>query len=96
MNHTPQRPERLITVAIKRNGKIHDRGFRSHYQLRIAMNPDDAFPNETKSGDVDGFMTCCGRFVDRDDALKIAIEAGQVHASWKTATRKLLSSDVLW
>jgi hypothetical protein len=47
-------------------------------------------------GDIEGFVTTNGRFVDRREAKDVALAAGQIHSSWKTATRKLLSSDVHW
>jgi hypothetical protein len=34
--------------------------------------------------------------VNRDEARDVAIAAGQIHPSWKTTARKLLSSDVNW
>ncbi|MGY3581376.1 hypothetical protein ACVIGB_000555 [Bradyrhizobium sp. USDA 4341] len=88
--------ERLRAVAILRGDEVIERGFTSHYQLRQAIDPDDPDPRTSKAGDIDGFITSQGRFVDRDEAREVAIAAGQIHSSWKTATRKLLSSDINW
>jgi hypothetical protein len=88
--------ERLKAAAILRDGKVLERGFRSHYQLRQAIDPDDPDPRMGQLGDTDGFITTNGRFVDRDEAREVALAAGQIHPSWKTAARKLLSSDINW
>jgi hypothetical protein len=88
--------ERLKAVAILRGDEVIERGFTSHYALRQAIDPDDSAPQISKPGDIEGFVTNEGRFVDRDEAKEIAIAAGQIHSSWKTATRKLLSSDINW
>lgn len=88
--------ERLTAAAIMRDGEVLERGFKSHYQLRLALDPDDPDPRMTKLGDVDVFLTSAGRFVDRDNAKGVAIAAGQISSMWKTGTRKLLSSDSNW
>jgi hypothetical protein len=92
----PMGIERLKSVAILRSEEVLERGFKSHYQLRLAIDPDDPDPRMPKLGDIDGFVTTTDRFVDRDEAKEVAIAAGQIHPSWKSATRKLLSSDVNW
>jgi hypothetical protein len=88
--------ERLVSAAITRADVVHSRGIRSHAQLRLALNPDTFNSTVGEFGDIDGFLTSTGRFVDRDEAKEVAIAAGQVHASWKTAQRALLSSDINW
>lgn len=88
--------EKLVAAVIKRNGEVLERGFKSHYQLRMAIDPNDPDPRHGQPGDIDGFMTSDGRFVDRADAKRVAIAAGQIGASWKGATRQLLSSDINW
>lgn len=89
-------PERLTAAAIKRDGDVLERGFKSHYQLRSALDPNDPNPREGKPGDVDGFVTTAGRFVDREQAKKVALAAGQISEHWERATRQLLSSDINW
>lgn len=88
--------ERLKAAAILRDGQVLERGFRSHYQLRRAIDPDDPDPRISKLGDVDGFVTTAGRFVDRSEARTVAIEAKQISPEWKNAGRQLLSSDINW
>lgn len=88
--------ERLKAAAIMRDGNVLERGFKSHYQLRQAIDPDNPDPRMSMLGDIDGFVTSTGRFVDRDEARTVAIASGQIHKSWETAQRALLSSDVNW
>lgn len=88
--------ERLVAAAIMRDGKMLERGFQSHSELRAALNPEMMSPNRHVEGDIDGFVTSAGRFVDRLDARDVAITSGQIGPMWKDATRDLLSSDVNW
>lgn len=88
--------ERLKAAAILRAGEVLERGFHSHYQLRQTIDPDDPDPRISKPGDVDGFVTTEGRFVDRNEAREVGINAGQLNPQWKTAGRLLLSSDINW
>jgi hypothetical protein len=88
--------EKLVSVAITRDDVVLDRGIRSHAQLRQAIDPSISNPSAGLHGDIDGFMTSTGRFVDRDEAKQVAIASGQVHERWKTVSRDLLSSDVDW
>lgn len=82
--------ERLQCAAIQRDGKVHD-GLRSHYELRQALG--DANPVSSNLNDVEGFLTTKGRFVSRDEALDVALAAGQINAP---QLRPLLSSDIDW
>ena len=43
--------------------------------------------------DVEGFVTTEGRFIDRDEAKKIALVCGQIKYD---SGRELLSSDIDW
>lgn len=88
--------ERLKAAAIMRDGALLERGFKSHYQLRAALDPDDPAPQYSKDGDLEGFVTSTGRFVDRDEARAVGMAAGQLHTSWANAKRPLLSSDINW
>lgn len=93
---TPPKPkERLTDTAIQREGEVKS-GFRSHYQLRLSLDPTANDHRRGRPGDVDGFITSTGRFVTRKEARLIALECGQVSHHWKNATRDLLSSDILW
>ena len=88
--------ERLVATAIMRDGKMLERGFQSHWQLRAALNPERANFNQHVDGDIDGFVTSTGRFVDRFEARDVAIASGQIGPMWKDAVRDLLSADVNW
>jgi hypothetical protein len=85
--------ERLTHAAVMRGGEIKS-GFRSHYELRQSLG--DTNPQSRQMGDVEGFMTSNGRFVNRFEAKDIAIEAKQISDGWRTAKRELLSSDINW
>lgn len=93
-----QRPavERLCAAAIKRDGEVHERGFKSHWELRAALNPESVDYRHGLPGDVDGFVTTSGRFVDREEARAVALESGQIGPMWRNAGRSLLSSDISW
>lgn len=80
--------ERLVSVAIKREGEVHSRGFKGHSQLRAALGDD--FPGMPLPGDVDGFLTSTGRFVTREEGKQVAVAAGQC----VPMARELLSSDI--
>lgn len=92
----PSGTERLTAVAIIRDGRVISRGFKSHWQLRSAIDPGDPDPRTGLPGDVEGFVTSTGRFVDRDEARKVALAAKQVGLMWETAKRPILSSDIDW
>ncbi len=83
--------ERLVAVAIERDGETHSRGFKSHADLRAALG--DADPYTRKRTDLEGFMTSKGRFVTRREAKDIALSSGQIAGEMR---RDLLSSDIDW
>lgn len=87
--------ERLVSVAIQRDGVVHAR-HKSHYELRMSMNPDDPDPRVGRMGDIEGFMTSQGRFVTRDEGRDVAVASGQLGKEWERGGRKLLSSDINW
>ncbi len=86
--------EKLTGAAIIRGGKLEQRGLKSHYELRAALG--DPLPQTSNLNDTEGFVTTTGRFVTRHEARAIGIDAGQLHPSWRTAHRDLLSSDINW
>lgn len=90
---TDPNAERLASVAIERDGKVHD-GLKSHYELRCSLGDE----NPAKSGPMDneGFMTSRGRFVSREEARLVGVASGQLSPGWAQAGRKLLSSDINW
>lgn len=77
-------PERLLGVAIIRNGKMlaMDRG--SHSQLRGWKEPEP--------DDICGYHTSADRFVSRATAHLIGLKSGQCSQQ----ERELLSSDIVW
>lgn len=85
---TATNAERLVSVAIKRDGEVHSRGFKGHAQLRAALGDD--MPGMPLPGDVDGFLTSTGRFVTRAEGKEVALAAGQC----QPMARELLSSDI--
>lgn len=93
---TGGRTERLVAAAIKRNGEVLERGFKSHWQLRAALDPNDPDPRTGLPGDVEGFVTSTGRFVDRAAAVHVGVASGQLHERWRAGGRPLLSSDINW
>lgn len=88
--------ERLVSVAIARGDDVIAKGFRSHYELRASIDPPGVDHSKHVEGDVDGFLTSTGRFVERPEAKVVAIRSGQIDPSWAQTRRDLLSSDVNW
>jgi len=79
--------ERLVSVAIKRGDDIH-KWFRSHAELRSSLG--DKNPYEPTPGDIAGFWTSEGRFLQRHQANRVGHAAGQC----QIIGREFLSSDV--
>jgi hypothetical protein len=82
--------EKVSHAAIVRNDGI----------LEIGMGHADIIrrcPYGTcKAGSKMGFVTSTGRYVDRDEALKIALESGQVNKDMKTLRKSGLISENIW
>lgn len=93
---TTDTQERLRAAAIMREGEVLERGFKSHWQLRAALDPNDPDPRKGRPGDIEGFVTSAGRFVTRTEARSVAISSGQISKMWERAQRQLLSSDINW
>lgn len=88
----PFKGEKLEAVAIMRGGVLHRFGMRGgHWQVRLALGDDE--PNRSAPGDIEGFVTTTGRFVDRAEAQDVALAAGQIRDKQR---RDLLSSDIDW
>ena len=81
--------EKLVSCAITHEDGTIDKGFKSHWELRASLNYED--PSRFNRGDVPGFWTSWDRFVDREEAMHIAFDAGQIR---QTQQREFLSSDV--
>lgn len=82
--------ERLIGVAVARDGVVHQGGPRGHWEVRSYLNDED--PTKSRPGDTDGFMTSKGCFVGRSEANRVAAASGQC----SLMGRPMLSSDVDW
>lgn len=87
--------EKLTACAIKRDGVIHVGTKRGHWEIRARLGDEN--PQQKKSGDEEGFVTNDNlRFVDREEAREIALDAGQLSPMWRKAARPVLSSDLNW
>lgn len=86
--------ERLTGAALIRDGVIESRGFKEHWRIRAALG--DREPSVKNPSDSEGFLTSKGRFVDRYEAIDVAVGCGQLSDRWKNRPRALLSSDVNW
>ena len=83
-------PERITDAAMMYKGKMFTG--RRHYEIiRDIVNECKV----KRAKGEQGFVTDKGRFVDRSEALKIAISSGQVEEG-KTINRRHLFSEDLW
>lgn len=82
--------ERLTGCAIRRNGAVHV-GFRSHANLRSSLG--DKNPYVSNLNDDEGFATDLREFIDREEAMLVALDSGQLSSAM---SRKMLSSDLNW
>ena len=82
--------ETIQHAAIKRNDGVISTG-KNHPQI-IASSPYGT----CKAGSVMGFVTSKHRFVDRKEALKIAIESKQIKKDMDTIHGCGLISENLW
>lgn len=96
--------EYILCAAIKRRKPIKPKSY--NYQTLDTQIPDDIYSIEIgrRHNDIlvrfgkshldiskQGFYTSYGRFVDREEALKIAKESGQVK---ETNSKRLFSEDL--
>lgn len=82
--------ERLTGCSIRRDGVVHT-GFRSHANLRDSLGDKNAYVSNPN--DDEGFATDLREFVDRDEAMLVALESGQLSSAM---SRRMLSSDLNW
>lgn len=82
--------ERLYACSIRRNGAVHV-GFRSHADLRRSLG--DANPYVSNLNDEEGFASTEREFIERDEAMLVALECGQISSAM---SRRMLSSDLTW
>lgn len=82
--------ETIQHAAIKRSDKRISKA-KSHADV-IRQSPDGT----CKEGSTQGFVTSLNRFVDRDEALKIAIDSGQIDPQLRTIRKMGLLSENIW
>jgi len=78
--------------AIIYQGKIYEG--TSHPKIGLKMIEDEVCPRPYPGGKAQGFVTETGEFVNRDEALCIAVQAGQVVAGQTSHKNKLFSEDL--
>ena len=84
---------RIKSAAIVHKGVIYTG--KSHCTIGLQMIGCGVCNRPYPSGDAQGFVTDDGIFVNRTDALKIAIKSGQVEQG-KTVNKHYLFSEDLW
>lgn len=82
----------IKSAAILYEGKIYEG--KSHAEIGVEMVMKRICKPPYPGGDAQGFVTSEGNFVSRTEALKIAIEAGQVIEGHTTHTTRLFSEDI--
>ena len=86
--------ERIVAAAARTpDGVVHflPAPARHHHILQADSTPDDFYADQ-------GFATSEGRFVDREEGMKVAVAAGQLKRSSnpKHYQGPLLFSEDLW
>ncbi len=82
--------EKIKAAAIRRSDKVLATG-KSHSEI-IKASPFGT----CKEGSKMGFVTSAGRYVDRIEALKIAIKANQINKDMDTIRQSGLLSENIW
>ena len=83
---------RVKCAAILYEGKIYE-GI-SHCDIGFDMLKRKVCNRPYPGGDAQGFVTECGKFVSREEALEIAIAARQVKRGQTTNNNQLFSEDI--
>jgi len=83
--------ETIEAAAILQNGKIY-KGFRHHLIIRDIVKELNIKPVTGEQG----FVTNSGRFVEREEALKIALAANQIKIENKIGNKNILFSEEVW
>lgn len=86
--------ERIASVAIKYEGEIYvqPRPCRHHHVIREVAKINGV---GISGSEIQGFITNAGRFVNRKEALQIALAANQVLDPANIRANQLFSED-LW
>jgi hypothetical protein len=86
---------KISCAAIKLKGQVfNDRYGKTHAEIGLSMCKK-GFCSTYPSGKAQGFLTNTGMFVDRFQAFKIALEAGQIKDGKTIHSNKLFSEDLL-
>ena len=83
---------RIKCAAIQHDGKIYEG--QSHAEIGHQMLKDKACKRPFPGGDAQGFVTECGKFMSRMEAMYVAIAAGQVEEGKTCHPYKLFSEDI--
>ena len=83
---------KIKCAAITYNGKIYE-GI-GHADIGLEMIREKVCRCPFPSGPAQGFVTDEGQFVSREEALKIALEAGQVVKGQTCNPDRLFSEDI--
>lgn len=86
--------EKISIASIRHNG-IYYTGYR-HHLIGLKMLEDNILEKPYPGGDDQAFLTDTGRWVSREEALIIAVNAGQLDMANKKGNRKQLFSEDLW
>jgi hypothetical protein len=83
---------KIKSAAILYSGKIYEG--QAHCDIGLQMIRDKVCRRPFPGADSQGFITECGRFVSREEALVIAIENGQVVKGRTCNPNRLFSEDL--
>lgn len=83
---------KIKCAAIKYNGEIYEGP--SHCEIGHQMIKDKVCPRPFPGGKAQGFVTDSGVFVEREEALMIALEAGQIVKGEHCHPNHLFSEDL--
>ena len=84
--------ERIAVAAVRQDGEIFSLPRPGRHCNVIALMVKKGFPIPITGEN--GFLTEGGRFVGREEAMKIALEADQLLSRANPEARKLTSEDV--
>jgi hypothetical protein len=84
---------RIKCAAIRYNGKIYEGN--KHCEIGLRMINEGICETPYPSGDDQGFITECGKYVRRQPALMIALTSGQVEEGKHIHGTMLFSEDLI-
>jgi hypothetical protein len=87
---------KCAAIRVKDTGKIYEG--RRHYNIMQSVDEDcNRLIKDCSMSAIDqGFVTEDGKFVGREEALKIAVECGQVKMENKVGNKYMLFSEDLY